>query len=289
MTKADRLMIEAIHNILDNGYTDTNPRPKYADGTPAHTISVNHAFRQYDLSKGEFPICSLRPQAWKTGIKEIFTIYQKPTNNIVEMEKMGVNWWGDWDIGDGTIGQRYGATVSRYDLINNLIEDIRNDPYGRRKIVSLWQETDLRETAGLAPCAFLTIWNVRKGQQTDYLDMVLIQRSGDMLTASGPGGINEIQYAALLTMIAVHTGYTPGMFSHFVANEQIYDRHVDAAHEMLKREHDMEEKEFMEERVRHPRLILNTTKTNFYDFTIDDFEMVDYDPIKPQLKLELGI
>ena len=289
MTKADRLMIEAIHNILDNGYKDSNPRPKYADGTPAHTISVNHAFRQYDLSKGEFPICSLRPQAWKTGIKEIFTIYQKPTNNIAEMEKMGVNWWGDWDIGDGTIGQRYGATVSRYDLINNLIEDIRNDPYGRRKIVSLWQETDLRETAGLAPCAFLTIWNVRKGQQTDYLDMVLIQRSGDMLTASGPGGINEIQYAALLTMIAVHTGYTPGMFSHFVANEQIYDRHVDAAHEMLKREHDMEEKEFMEERVRHPRLILNTTKTNFYDFTIDDFEMVDYDPIKPQLKLELGI
>jgi thymidylate synthase len=115
------------------------------------------------------------------------------------MEEMGVNWWGDWDIGDGTIGQRYGATVSRYDLINKLIKDIETDPYGRRKVVSLWQETDLAETAGLAPCAFLTIWNVRN---TDlgkkYLDMALIQRSGDMLTASGPGGINEVQYAALL-------------------------------------------------------------------------------------------
>lgn len=289
MTKADRLMIEAIHNILDNGYKDTNPRPKYADGTPAHTISVNHAFRQYDLSKGEFPICTLRPQAWKTGIKEIFTIYQKPTNEIAKMEEMGVNWWGDWDIGDGTIGQRYGATVSRYDLINNLIKDIQNDPYGRRKIVSLWQESDLRETAGLAPCAFLTIWNVRKGQQTDYLDMVLVQRSGDMLTASGPGGINEIQYAALLTMIAVHTGYTPGVFSHLVANEQIYDRHIEAAQEMLRREIEIEKKEYLEERIRRPRLILDTYKTNFYDFTIDDFVMVDYDPIKPQLKLELGI
>jgi len=147
------------------------------------------------------------------------------------MREMGVGWWDEWDIGDGTIGQRYGATVKRYDLINRLIEDIKNDPYGRRKIVSLWQETDLRETPGLAPCAFQTIWNVRG----EYLDMLLVQRSGDMLTASGPGGINEIQYAALLMMIARHTGYKPGVFSHMVANEQIYDRHMDAANDMHSR------------------------------------------------------
>ena len=294
MTKADKYMIEAIDDILTNGYKDVNPRPKYADGTPAHTISINHTFRKYDLSKGEFPICTLRPMAWKTGIKEIFTIYQKPTNEIAKMEEMGVNWWKDWDIGDGTIGQRYGATVSRYDLINNLIKDIQNDPYGRRKVVSLWQETDLHETPGLAPCAFLTIWNVRKGEETDYLDMVLVQRSGDMLTASGPGGINEIQYAALLTMIAVHTGYTPGVFSHLVANEQIYDRHIDAAHEMLKRHHEKLKEESDETLVKNqwgnrPILLLNTDKTNFYDFTIDDWFILNYNPIKPQLKLELGI
>ena len=294
MTKADKYMIEAIDDILTNGYKDVNPRPKYADGTPAHTISINHVFRTYDLSKGEFPICTLRPMAWKTGIKEIFTIYQKPTNEIAKMEEMGVNWWKDWDIGDGTIGQRYGATVSRYDLINNLIKDIQNDPYGRRKVVSLWQETDLHETPGLAPCAFLTIWNVRKGEETDYLDMVLVQRSGDMLTASGPGGINEIQYAALLTMIAVHTGYTPGVFSHLVANEQIYDRHIDAAHEMLKRHHEKLKEESDETLVKNqwddrPVLLLNTDKTNFYDFTIDDWFILNYNPIKPQLKLELGI
>ena len=278
-------MIEAIHRIKKDGYKDINPRPKYADGAPAHTISINHVFRQYDLNRGEFPICTLRPMAWKTGIKEIFTIYQKPTNEIAKMEEMGVNWWGDWDIGDGTIGQRYGATVSRYDLINQLIKDIENDPYGRRKIVSLWQETDLHETPGLAPCAFLTIWNVRG----EYLDMVLVQRSGDMLTASGPGGINEIQYAALLMMIARHTGYKPGVFSHFVANEQIYDRHLEAADEMLRREYEVEKKEFMDETAKYPMLILNPDKTNFYDFTIEDFTMVDYEPIKPQLKLELGI
>lgn len=281
MTRADRYMDHDIRHILQDGYKDENPRPHYADGTPAHTISVNHVCRQYDLSVGEFPICTLRPMAWKTGIKEIFTIYQKPTNNLATMHEMGVNWWDDWDIGDGTIGQRYGATVSRYDLINNLIKDIQKDPYGRRKVVSLWQETDLHETAGLAPCAFLTIWNVRE----KYLDMAMIQRSGDMLTASGAGGINEIQYAALLMMIARHTGYEPGVFTHFVANEQIYDRHFEAAEEMLSRASDM----YFKSDVKTPRLALNPEKTNFYEMTIDDFIMENYEPVKPQLKLELGI
>ena len=285
MNKADTLMKNTIINILDNGYKDINPRPKYADGTPAHTLSINHTFRSYDLSIGEFPICSLRPIAWKTGIREIFTIYQQPTNEIKKMEEMGVNWWGDWDIGDGTIGQRYGATVSRYDLINQLIKDIENDPYGRRKVVSLWQETDLHETEGLAPCAFLTIWNVRG----EYLDMVLVQRSGDMLTASGPGCINEVQYAALLMMIARHTGYKPGVFSHMVANEQIYDRHIEAAEEMLNRCDTLEQEEYYGKYIKPPMLVLNPDKTNFYDFTIEDFEMVDYESMKPQFKLELGI
>lgn len=275
MNKADVYMKDAIIKILDTGYKDINPRPKYADGTPAHTISINQVVRTYDLSKGEFPLCSLRPMAWKTAIKEIFTIYQKPTNIISEMESMGVNWWNPWDIGDGTIGQRYGATVKRYDLINKLIQDIKNDPYGRRKIVSLWQENDLQETAGLAPCAFLTMWNVRG----EYLDMTLVQRSGDMLTASGAGCSNEIQYAALLMMIARHTGYKAGVFCHFVQNEQIYDRHIDVATELLSRENQEE----------NPQLILNPDKKDFYDMTIEDFTVVNYTPTKPQLKLDLGI
>lgn len=278
--KADTYLQENIHHILEDGYMDENPRPKYKDGTPAHTYSVNHILRTYNLAAGEFPITTLRPIAWKTGIKEILTIYQKPTNDISEMEKMGVTWWSDWDIGDGTIGQRYGATVSRYDLINNLIKDIQSDPYGRRKVVSLWQETDLRETPGLAPCAFLTIWNVRE----KYLDMCMIQRSGDMLTASGAGGINEVQYAALLMMIARHCGYEPGVFSHFVANEQIYDRHVDQARELVQRYWDTLSKHPM-----NPRLVLNPDVKDFYDITIDDFTMENYTPLKPQLKLELGI
>lgn len=287
MTKADRYLVNDIHNILDNGYKDENPRPKYEDGTPAHTISVNHVMRKYDLSKGEFPISTLRRQAWKTGIREIFTIYQKPTNVLSEMADMKVTWWDPWDIGDGTIGQRYGATVKRYDLLNNLIADIKKDPYGRRKIMSLWQEADLRETPGLAPCAFLTIWNVRG----KYLDMVMVQRSGDMLTASGAGGINEIQYAALLLMVSRATGYEAGVFTHFVANEQIYDRHIDNANELLRR---ADEAGVMapvtSESVKMPNLILKKESgCDITSITIEDFEMENYEPMQPQLTFELGI
>ena len=278
INKVSQYMVQNIARIHKEGYKDVNPRPKYSDGTPAYTYSVNHVVRSYDLSK-EFPILPLRKIAWKTAIKEIFTIYQKPTNSISEMEKMGVNWWKPWDIGDGTIGQRYGATVSRYDLINNLINDIQNDPYGRRKIVDLWQETDLRETMGLAPCAFLTIWNVRG----EYLDMCLIQRSGDMLAASGAGCVNEVQYAVLQMMIARHTGYKPGVFTHFVANEQIYDRHMDAARELVQRfNHGGSQ-------AKQAKMILNPDVTNFYDFTIDDFTLEDYEPIEGKIKLDLGI
>lgn len=274
MTKADKLLKEDIINILEHGYKDINPRPKYEDGTPAHTISVNHVMRKYDLEK-EFPISTLRSQAWKTGIKEILTIYTNPTNNLAEMRERGVTWWDPWDIGDGTIGQRYGATVKRYDLLNNLIADIKKDPYGRRKIISLWQETDLHETKGLAPCAFCTIWNVR-GR---YLDMCMIQRSGDMLTASGAGGINEIQYAALQILVAQATGYLPGVFTHFVANEQIYDRHIDNAHILLDRE----------PTICSPRLTIRPF-TDISKVTIDDFILENYVSIKePKLFFELGI
>lgn len=285
MHKADLYMKNSIESVLENGYMDKNPRPKYKDGSPAYTYSVNHVVRTYDLSK-EFPITTLRPIAWKTGIKEIFWIYQDQTSELLPLkEKYNVHYWDEWMSKDrpGTIGQRYGATVNRYNLINKLIKDIETDPYGRRKVMSLWQENDLSETDGLAPCAFLTIWNVRNGEDKEYLDMCLIQRSGDMLAASGAGGINEVQYAALQMMIAKHTGYEPGVFTHFVANEQIYDRHKEQAQEMIDRFNNTEDDGV------NPRLILNTDKKNFYEFIIDDFVMENYNPIKPQITFELGV
>lgn len=290
MNKADKYIYDDINNILKNGYWDENPRPKYEDGTPAHTMSVNQVLRKYDLSRGEFPITSLRPIAWKSGIREIFTIYQKPTNKISEMEAMGVRWWNEWDIGDGTIGKRYGFTINHYDQMNKLLNGLINNPFGRRHIMDLYQFEDLESTDGLYPCAFLTIWNVRNGiDGKKYLDMTLVQRSGDMLTASGAGGVNESQYAALLMMVSRHCGYEVGVFAHFIQNEHIYDRHIEQANEMLGRWDRKNIGEYCSGERKHPTLVLNPEKTNFYDMTIEDFTMENYEPIKPQLNLPLGI
>lgn len=295
MTKADIYMRQAIEKILLTGYADVDPRPKYKDGISAHTLSVNHVIRSYNLAKGEFPICTLRPQAWKSAIKEMFWIYQDQTSDLnILQNTYRINYWNEWESKDvpETVGQRYGATVHRYNLIDNLIKDIQTNPYGRRKIVDLWQETDLDETDGIAPCAFLSIWNVRNvienNTYNEYLDMCLIQRSGDMLVASGAGGINEIQYAALLMMIARHCGYKAGVFTHFVANEQIYDRHIPQAKEMLRRANDLE-KSNLNEVTNLPNLTFNPKINNFYDFTIDDFTMLYYEPVYPQIQFDLGI
>ena len=116
--------------------------------------------------------------------------------------------------------------------------------------------------------------------------MTMIQRSGDMLTASGAGGVNEIQYAALLMMIARVTGYEPGVFTHFVANEQIYDRHIENANVMLKRYEEMSESG--EDLI--PNLVLNKNLgCEFADIRLEDFRLINYSPVKPQLKFELGI
>lgn len=283
MTYADIRLVHDIHNILNNGYKDENPRPHYSDGTPAHTYFVNHVLRQYDLSKGDFPICTLRPIAWKSAIKEIFWIYQDQSNSLnLLQDKYGINYWNHWESKDipETIGIRYGGTVRKHFLMDNLLLDIKKYPYGRRHILSLWKEEDFKESDGLIPCCYETIWNVC-GQ---YIDMMLIQRSGDMLTASGAGGVNEVQYAALLLMVAKATGYKPRMFTHVIANEQIYDRHMQAAHQLLERAARQETKE--RDRV---KMEFNPESNNFYDFRINDFELIGYAPLKPQIKLELGI
>lgn len=291
MNKADNYIKEQIENILAYGYKDENPRPKYADGSPAFTYSINGNFRSYNLAKGEFPITNLRPIAWKSAIKEILWIYQDQSNDLnVLRDKYCVNYWNEWESKDipNTIGVRYGEIVHRHNLMDNLLYGLINNPFGRRHIIDLYQYTDMEESDGLNPCAFCTIWNVRDEVDGRYLDVSLIQRSGDLMAASC-SGVNEVQYAALLMMVARHCGYKAGVLYHYVANEQIYNRHFEQANEMLRRYRQRDWDEFNYEKVKNPVLLMNPSKTDFYSFTIEDFEMVDYEPMKPQLKLELGI
>lgn len=281
-TKGDQYTKEIIERILEEGCLDKDPRPHYADGTPAHTLSINHGICTYDLSKGEFPLITLRPIAVSKSVGELLWIYKDESNNLDKLAEYGVTWWDDWDIGDRTIGACYGETVKRHKLVKDLIKGLKENPDGRRHIISLWQVDDFKDKHGLKPCAFMTIWNVRHGKDgIDYLDMCLIQRSSDFLTA---GCINQVQYVVFQHLIARHLNYTPGRFTWFYDNIQIYDRHVEQAKEMLNREPiDC-----------NPRVVINPDKTNFYDMTPEDITIEGY-PLKkvkeknPQLKFDLGI
>jgi thymidylate synthase len=140
----------------------------------------------------------------------------------------------------------------------------------------MFQYHDLFETKGLFPCAYETIWSVRRNNGELILDMTLIQRSSDYIVA---GYINKVQYLALQMMVAGHCGYKVGKFCHLVQNLHIYDRHFDAVSELLNKE----------PLDTQPKLILKENK-NFYEYTINDFEITGIEGItKINSKLELAI
>jgi len=276
MIKADLLYKANLRRIATEGCLDRDPRPRYKDSTPAHSRFITGVFEEYDISKGEFPIPTLRPTAVKTAISEVLWIYQKQTSSLEVATDMGIKWWGDWDIGDGTVGQRYGATIARYDLMNKLLDGLVRDPFGRRHNINMFQYADLAETPGLYPCAFETLYSVRDSSDGLVLDMTLVQRSNDYIVA---GYINKIQYTALLMMVAGHCGYRPGVFRHLVQNLHVYDRHSDAVQEILDRE----------PLDRQPLVVMSGNK-NFYDYTVNDFEVLGTEGIaKLESKLELAI
>jgi len=279
MTKADTIFKENIKRILNEGVSSEQARPKYKDGTVANSKYITGAFAEYDLSKGEFPITTLRPIAIKSAIKEVLWIYQDQTNSLeVLNDKYNVHYWNDWEVGDtGTIGERYGAVVKKHDIINKILKQLETNPWNRRNIISLWDYQAFEETDGLLPCAFQTMFDVRRVDGEIYLDATLTQRSNDMLVAHH---INAMQYVALQMMIAKHFGWKVGKFFYFINNLHIYDNQFEQSEELLRREPSNCQ----------PRLVLNVPdKTNFFDIKVEDFELLDYEPVKPQLKFDLAI
>jgi len=280
MIKADAYFKENLTEILNYGNIDANPRPKYTEGKDAHSLFVTQVFEKYDISRGEFPITTLRNTAIKGGISEIIWIYSRQSNDLDVLSGLGCNWWDSWNIGDAEnrhIGERYGKTVENWGLVDSLINGLRNDPFGRRHIMNLWQENDLRKEGGLHPCAYETMWSCRFRGKKMYLDMHLNQRSSDFCTA---GSINKIQYVALMMMIAHELGYEVGVFSHYVQNLHIYDRHIDAANEIL------ETKPLNIQ----PKIELFAQGKSFYEIETSDFKITGISEIKKiKSPLELAV
>ena len=280
MSQADKYFIEEAVHLLTEGFNDKDypVRPKWPDGTPAHTIKTHCVVRRYDLSK-EFPALTLRTQAFKGVVRELLWMWQKKSNVVDELGKSAIIWKA-WERPDGTIGKTYGYQLGQvhhyeygdFDQVDNLIYLLKNKPMDRRMIVTMWNPADLHDMA-LPPCVYESLWYVADGK----LNCTLIQRSGDLLAAAASGGWDTIEYAILVHMLAQVCGYQVGELVHIVDNLHIYDRHTDAVRKIL------ENPEYPA-----PVLKLNPDIKDFYAFTEDDFKLENYQSTKLDEKFEVA-
>ena len=276
MALADKIFIKTCREIIDHGVWDTQyeVRPRWADGTPAHTIKKFGIVNRYDLSK-EFPIITLRKTYFKSAIDEILWIWQKKSNNVHDLNS---RIWDSWADESGSIGKAYGYQLGikhqykegMFDQVDRVLYDLKNNPNSRRIMTNIYNFQDLHEMH-LYPCAYSLTLNV----EGDKLNAILNQRSQDTLTANN---WNVVQYAVLVHMFAQVSGLKVGELVHVIADAHIYDRHVRIVEEILKNPE-----------YEAPKFIINNDIKNFYDFTADDFKLENYVANKFDHKIEVAV
>lgn len=276
MSYADKVFIDNVNTILNEGFSDEalDVRPRWEDGTPAHTVKKFGIVNRYDISK-EFPVMTLRRIFVKTAVKEILWIWQKKSNNIHDLD---AHIWDSWADENGSIGKAYGYQLGikhkypegEFDQVDRVLYDLKHNPSSRRIITNIYNHEDLHEM-NLYPCAYSMTFNVTG----DRLNAVLNQRSQDMLAANN---WNVCQYAVLLCMIAQVSGLKPGELVHVIADAHIYDRHIPIIKELISRKsYDA------------PKFVLDDTVTDFYSFTPDSFKLIDYKYNAEEVKFPVAI
>ena len=263
MSHADTLFIQNCKDILSRGVWDTGRpvRPRWEDGTPAHTVKLFGIVNRYDLQK-EFPILTVRHQYLKSAVDELLWIWQKKSHNVHDLRG---HVWDAWADADGSIGKAYGYQLgvkSRYpegemDQVDRVLYELRHNPTSRRILTNLYNHHDLSEMA-LYPCAYSMTFNV-SGRT---LNAILNQRSQDMLTANG---WNVMQYAVLMRMIAQVTGLVPGEFVHVIDDAHIYDLHVPMVEQLI-----------AQTPYEAPEFHIDPNVADFYAFTRDSFSLSGY-------------
>ena len=263
MSYADKLFIDMCKDILENGYSTEGEkvRPKWEDGTYAYTIKRFGVVNRYELQK-EFPALTMRRTYFKSAVDEMLWIWQKKSNNVKDLNS---TIWDEWADADGSIGKAYGYQLGvkhKYkegmmDQVDRVLYDLKENPYSRRIMTNIYVHEDLHEM-NLYPCAYSMTFNVTD----DKLNAVLNQRSQDILTANN---WNVVQYAVLLHMIAQVSGLKAGELVHVIADAHIYDRHIPLVKELISREP-----------LPAPTFWINPEIKNFYDFTVDDVRLDNY-------------
>ena len=276
MSRADALFLQNCRDILDHGVWDTDQavRPRWEDGTPAHTVKKFGIVNRYDLRE-EFPILTLRRTYWKTAVDELLWIWQKKSNNIRDLSS---HIWDAWADETGSIGKAYGYQLGvkhhypegDMDQVDRVLYDLRHNPASRRILTNIYTFADLSEMH-LYPCAYSMTFNV----SGNVLNAILNQRSQDMLAANN---WNVVQYAVLVHMFAQGSGLVPGELVHVIADAHIYDRHVPIIEKMLTQPPSPA-----------PVFRMDPSVTDFYAFTRDSFSLEGYEPAPFEDKIPIAI
>lgn len=252
-------------------------RPHYQDGSGVKVKRALQVCNEYDLRR-EFPLGSLRPVPYKKAIEEVIWIYGKRSVNTKDLSS---RIWDQWADKAGRIPGCYGDMINRPVIMKDrafgnqtdfILWSLKHDKSSRRILASMF-DPETNNIKPLQECAF----QINLSVKGDELYMTLYQRSSDALTAYY---WNVCQYAALMMMFAHDAGLKPAIFTHFVQDMHVYDRHEKQVEELLRRP--------LWGPIPQVSISDRMAGKGFYDFTPDDFEVWNYEP-QSQLKFEVAI
>ncbi|MCD9146538.1 thymidylate synthase [Pseudophaeobacter sp. MA21411-1] len=271
----------ALRQILETGVSSS-------DRTGTGTISCFGMQARYPLEDG-FPLVTTKKLHLRSIIHELLWFLSGDTN-IKYLKDYGVSIWDEWADEQGDLGPVYGHQWRRFpklelipgttgdepvyragsvDQIADLVQMIKTSPDSRRLIVSAWNPGDVPDMA-LPPCH--TLWQVRI--LGGKLHLQLYQRSADMFLGVP---FNIASYALLQLMLAHVTGYEPGDFIHTLGDAHIYSNHREQVALQLSRTPKP-----------LPQIRIKRQVSSIFDFTYDDFEVLNYDP-DPGIKAPVAV
>ncbi|MEC8536592.1 MAG: thymidylate synthase [Bacteroidota bacterium] len=270
--------LDLVSHVLEHGN-------EKSDRTGTGTKSVFGYQMRFDLSEG-FPMVTTKKLHLKSIVYELLW-FLKGDSNIKYLTENGVRIWNEWADENGDLGPVYGHQWRNWnsdeiDQIELVIKDLKNNPNSRRMLVSAWNPSVLPDTsksfsenvangkAALPPCHAFFQFYVHKGK----LSCQLYQRSADIFLGVP---FNIASYALFTMMMAQVCGYEAGDFVHTLGDAHIYNNHL----EQLELQRSRDPRPL-------PQMLLNPEIKDIFDFTFDDFTLLDYNP-HPHIKGKVAV
>lgn len=284
----DEQYFNLCRRIINEGVLDSNPRPKYEDGTPAHVKSV--FYHTFKFTPNDIPLLFSKRVYVRQAIEEMLWIWQKRSNVVKDLQDKKVYIWDEWQDENGTIGKAYGYQLAQEvgrtgrNQVDNLIYNLKNNPESRRHIISLWNVDDVDDMM-LTPCVWQSQWVVQNGK----LHVEIMARSTDVALGLP---FNVAQYWVLHKLIANEVGLEAGDMIFVMTTPHIYGRHIETITKQM-HEYGNSELAMLFSDTKQPPIEIEIDDVGFYDFTMDNIRISGYDefggePLK-KYSFEVGI